>query len=222
MAVLGICGLFVAVSPAKGQNEAERVAALGQHEVTRSYATVLDAAEDDLDALDAIGLGNDPKQYRELAERLRALDPDLRVDRLFQVDLDSATVTNPLDRDTDNDGLCDGLCSGKGEDKNYNGYMDRYLSYAIDICSTPDGKGNPGCAGVTPSTTPAYVWPGGCATIIPGLGSKVAEGCPPPQPFASTSPKTSDIDNTADIYIIQGGRIHLGGFGLGVGMKFSF
>jgi len=108
------------------------------------------------------------------------------------------------------------------EDKNYNGYMDRYLSYAIDICSTPDGKGNPGCAGVTPSTTPAYVWPGGCATIIPGLGSKVAEGCPPPQPFASTSPKTSDIDNTADIYIIQGGRIHLGGFGLGVGMKFSF
>ena len=108
------------------------------------------------------------------------------------------------------------------EDKNYNGYMDRYLQYGIDICSTPDGKGNPGCAGISPSATPAYVWPGNCATIIPGIGNKVAEGCPPPQPFTSASPKTTAIDDTADIYIIQGGRIHLGGFALGVGMKFTF
>lgn len=63
------------------------VAALGSHDVTRPVAEALDAAEADLDALDAKGLGNDPRLYRELAERLTALEPDLKVERLFQVDL---------------------------------------------------------------------------------------------------------------------------------------
>jgi thiopeptide-type bacteriocin biosynthesis protein len=63
------------------------VAALEKFEVTRPYATALAAAERELDELDANGAGNEPKRYREVAERLRELDPDLRVDRLFQVDL---------------------------------------------------------------------------------------------------------------------------------------
>jgi thiopeptide-type bacteriocin biosynthesis protein len=63
------------------------VTALAAHDVTSERAKVLDAAERDLDALDAAGLGNERARYREIAEDLKALDPDLRLDRLFQVDL---------------------------------------------------------------------------------------------------------------------------------------
>ncbi len=63
------------------------VTALAANDVTSEQAKTLDAAERELDALDANGLGNERARYREVAESLRALDPDLRVDRLFQVDL---------------------------------------------------------------------------------------------------------------------------------------
>lgn len=108
------------------------------------------------------------------------------------------------------------------EDKNYNGYMDRFLYYALDLCSTPQGVGNPACVGVNPVSQTTYVWPENCPTIIPG-STKAAEGCPPPQDLnAKPAVTSSGVDSTADIYIIQGGRIHLGGFALGVGLKFTF
>ncbi len=62
------------------------VAALDKNEATRPYAEALAAADRALDVLDE-RLGNDPQAYRDVAEALKALDPDLRLDRLFQVDL---------------------------------------------------------------------------------------------------------------------------------------
>jgi hypothetical protein len=65
-----------------------------------------------------------------------------------------------------------------------------------------------------------YVWPGGCPTSSAGSG-KPAEGCPPVPPQAIQTSTSSQDDNT-NIYLIQGGQIHLGAFSLGVGFKFTF
>ncbi|HWL35039.1 MAG TPA: lantibiotic dehydratase [Frankiaceae bacterium] len=62
------------------------VASLSAHEETRPYADKLAAADAALDRLDE-RLGNDPAEYRGLAENLKELDPDLQLQRLFQVDL---------------------------------------------------------------------------------------------------------------------------------------
>lgn len=62
------------------------VAALSAHDETRPYADRLGAADRALDVLDE-RLGNDAAAYRAIAEDLKELDPDLRIDRLFQVDL---------------------------------------------------------------------------------------------------------------------------------------
>ena len=62
------------------------VAKLRAHEATASYAEILDKADKALDRLDE-KLGNDPAAYHAIADDLKALDPDLRIDRLFQVDL---------------------------------------------------------------------------------------------------------------------------------------
>ena len=62
------------------------VTALEKHDATRRYAEILDAADRALDDLDT-RTGNDPAAYRAIADTLRELDPDLRIDRLFQVDL---------------------------------------------------------------------------------------------------------------------------------------
>ncbi|HVF03796.1 MAG TPA: lantibiotic dehydratase [Frankiaceae bacterium] len=70
-----------------GDDSVRRIVTLLQrHEETRGYADVLDAADRALDDLDE-RTGNDPAAYLAIAESLRTLDPDLRVDRLFQVDL---------------------------------------------------------------------------------------------------------------------------------------
>lgn len=70
-----------------GDDSVRRIVTLLQrHEETRGYADVLDAADRALDDLDE-RTGNDPAAYRAIAESLRELDPDLRIDRLFQVDL---------------------------------------------------------------------------------------------------------------------------------------
>ncbi|HEU0132025.1 MAG TPA: lantibiotic dehydratase [Mycobacteriales bacterium] len=63
------------------------VATLSRQEETAAYAAALDAADKTLAALDANGVGNPTRAYRDLAESLRSIDPDLRIDRLFQVDL---------------------------------------------------------------------------------------------------------------------------------------
>ena len=69
-----------------GEDSVRRmVAALSAHDATRPYADALAAADQALDALDE-RTGNDPAAYLAVAESLRPLDPDLRIDRLFQVD----------------------------------------------------------------------------------------------------------------------------------------
>ncbi|HEX8002703.1 MAG TPA: lantibiotic dehydratase [Mycobacteriales bacterium] len=63
------------------------VAALRPHNVTASVADALAEAQAEIDALDDAGPGVDRARYVDLADRLRKVDPDLRTDRLFQVDL---------------------------------------------------------------------------------------------------------------------------------------
>ena len=113
------------------------------------------------------------------------------------------------------------------EDRNDNQILDRYLKYGVDLCSRPESAGSPVC---TPNTTPdqlQYTWPGGCPLEAghvsrPHLGKD--EGCPPlpaPDPNNHVT-KSSNVDDTSDVFLIQGGRIRLGGFSLGVGFKFTF
>jgi thiopeptide-type bacteriocin biosynthesis protein len=63
------------------------VSALKQHDETAAYASALDAADSELASLDAAGVGGDRARYRAVADTLREIDPDLRIDRLFQADL---------------------------------------------------------------------------------------------------------------------------------------
>lgn len=65
---------------------ARMVATLRAHDETKKYAEILDRAGKALDVLDE-RVGNDPEAYRAIAEDLKALDPDLKIERLFQVDL---------------------------------------------------------------------------------------------------------------------------------------
>jgi hypothetical protein len=117
------------------------------------------------------------------------------------------------------------------EDANGNGYLDRFLLYGVDICTTPQAAGNQRCLddGVQ-NTNYNYVWPEGCSQDPATLGSfpQLKEtGCPP---FPAADPATGQRphvqttvnDNAADTYIIQGGKIRMGGFSLGVGFKFTF
>jgi len=115
-------------------------------------------------------------------------------------------------------GTADSACDS--EDANGNGFMDRYKLYAIDVCSRPDAASNPACKPGDFRPTPQYVWPGGCATSSTGSG-RVAEGCPP-IPAQAIQTATSSQDDNTNIYLIQGGQIHLGAFSLGVGFKFTF
>jgi outer membrane protein W len=115
------------------------------------------------------------------------------------------------------------------EDRNFNNYMDRFLLYGIDICTTQAGVGNPACAHsnthFNPDLPANYVWPGGCSTVAPTSRTPPVktEGCPEPFVSASSAPSTtSTTDDVADSYLIQGGKIFLGGFGLGFGFKFTF
>ena len=125
------------------------------------------------------------------------------------------------------------------EDANGNGLLDRYLVYGVDICTTTRGNGNPLCAGrpVQMDDSHAnYVWPEGpvagsppfCVQRPDQLGPYVGlqeSGCPP---FPRDSNGNlvgvgnTSADNAADTYVIQGGRIRMGGFSLGMGLKFTF
>jgi opacity protein-like surface antigen len=111
------------------------------------------------------------------------------------------------------------------EDRNLNGYMDRYLSWGVDICSMPGGSANPICANAETTIATRYVWPAGCGTTISQAteSNRLAEGCPPiPPTGADNTFTTTGADNESDIYLIQGGKINLGGFSLGMGVKFTF
>jgi thiopeptide-type bacteriocin biosynthesis protein len=74
------------------------VAALERSAATKQHATVFAAADAALDRLDE-RLGNDAAAYRDIAESLKELDPDLRIDRLFQVDLAMPAPGLTLGRD---------------------------------------------------------------------------------------------------------------------------
>lgn len=62
-------------------------AALRRAPATASVGDALAEADAELNAMDDAGPGQDRTRYLDLAERLRKVDPDLRTDRLFQVDL---------------------------------------------------------------------------------------------------------------------------------------
>ncbi|HEV8699775.1 MAG TPA: hypothetical protein VGV60_00720 [Candidatus Polarisedimenticolia bacterium] len=142
------------------------------------------------------------------------------------------------------------------EDTNGNGYLDRFLVYGIDICSTPQGVGNPRCIEDDHPSDPLtydrfnFVWPEGCSQSPQTLGpfeTLTESGCPPflqarlrcngtdangdciPARdthgnliYDRNNVQTTVNDNAADTYIIQGGKIRMGGFSLGVGFKFTF
>lgn len=117
------------------------------------------------------------------------------------------------------------------EDANGNGYLDRFLLYGVDICTTPQAAGNQRCLDDrVQNTNYNYVWPEGCSQDPATLGSfsqLTESGCPP---FPAADPATGQRphvqttvnDNAPDTYIIQGGKIRMGGFSLGVGFKFTF
>jgi hypothetical protein len=91
----------------------------------------------------------------------------------------------------------------------------------VDVCSLPTAPSNPTCTPNDFRATTQYVWPGGCATSSTGSGARVQEGCPP-VPAQAIQTSTSSQDDNTNIYLIQGGQIHLGAFSLGVGFKFTF
>jgi opacity protein-like surface antigen len=112
------------------------------------------------------------------------------------------------------------------EDANGNGFMDRYKLYAVDVCSLPNAASNPTCKPADFRATTQYLWPGGCATSWAGPPNRLptglaTEGCPP-VPSQAIQTSTSQQDDNTNIYLIQGGQIHLGAFSLGVGFKFTF
>ena len=107
------------------------------------------------------------------------------------------------------------------EDANYNRMLDRFLYYGVDICSTQEGAGNPLCENVNVGSATRFVFPGGCRTVVPDPNSTPPpEGCPPITSKAAQTLTSSD--DVSDIFLAQGGRIHLGGFSLGFGFKISF
>ena len=121
------------------------------------------------------------------------------------------------------------------EDANGNGFLDRFLLFGVDICTTPQGVGHPRCIeDKFNDLSYHFVWPEGtpaapCSQDPKTLGpfSQLTEtGCPA---FPAADPtgqrphvQTTVNDNASDTYIVQGGKIRMGGFSLGVGFKFTF
>jgi lantibiotic biosynthesis protein len=74
--------------PVTGREPVEELAAqLGRHEAVAPAVEILARTREGLARLDAAGLGNDPREYLELAEGLRTLTSRMDLQRLFQVDL---------------------------------------------------------------------------------------------------------------------------------------
>jgi opacity protein-like surface antigen len=105
------------------------------------------------------------------------------------------------------------------EDLNGNGMMDRFRLYGVDVCSLPNSTTNPVCGPLDFKPTTQYVWPGGCATTT--SSTRLPEGCPA-VPVRTIATSTSSQDDLTNVYLVQGGQIHLGAFSLGVGFKFTF
>jgi len=118
-------------------------------------------------------------------------------------------------------------CANNGrldtEDVNGNRIMDRYLLWGVDVCTQPGAASNPICTqeDLSPLST-QYVWPAGCSINPVAAPSVVGEGCPPTPQAPGFGAVATGVDDQSDIYLIQGGTISLGGFSLGVGVKFTF
>lgn len=107
------------------------------------------------------------------------------------------------------------------EDENGNGIMDRYLLYGVDVCTLPNAASNPICRPADFRPSVQYVWPEGCSLTAPSRPTVQPEGCPK-SPSTAADISNTGLDDESDIYLIQGGQIHLGAFSIGVGMKFTF
>jgi len=109
------------------------------------------------------------------------------------------------------------------EDVNGNRIMDRYLLWGVDVCTQTGAASNPICTpeDLSPLST-QHVWPAGCSINPVASPSVVGEGCPPTPAASGLGAAATGVDDQADIYLIQGGKISLGGFSLGVGVKFTF
>ena len=113
------------------------------------------------------------------------------------------------------------------EDSNFNSMMDRFLLFGIDACTDPTlAPTLEGCLERLPpesTVVQKFVYPVGCSGRIPSVanisGRNTAEGCPPQQNIEA---RNVGVDDTADLFIIQGGDIRFGGFGLTLGFKITF
>lgn len=117
------------------------------------------------------------------------------------------------------------------EDRNGNQFMDTYLLYGVDQCTTADWRSNPKCTGPpAPGTPVRYVYPEGCGQspdrVTPDANNlKVLSnvGCPKfGDPALGKASTLITADDAGDVYLLQGGAMRLGGFSLGVGVKFTF
>ncbi len=106
--------------------------------------------------------------------------------------------------------------------------MDRFLLIGIDACTDPNlAPTLEGCQDRLPlesTLVQKFLYPEGCVGRLPDLStitssSKIREGCPPQQ---NVSASTDVADDTADVFIIQGGEVRFSGFGLTVGFKITF
>lgn len=133
---------------------------------------------------------------------------------------------------------CDGNGGGKHpsspirlhidtEDSNFNSMMDRFIRFGIDACTDPNlAPTLEGCLDRLPPESTIiqkFVYPEGCSGSIPSVanisGRNTAEGCPPQQ---NIDARNTGVDDTADVFIIQGGDIRFGGFGITLGFKITF
>jgi opacity protein-like surface antigen len=111
------------------------------------------------------------------------------------------------------------------EDVNFNAKLDRFLLFGRDVCTDAALVDQfPECQLRTPvesTNVTKYVYPAGCSESIPSAGgtAKGPEGCPPP--LGISAGKTG-VDDVADIFIVQGGSLRMGGFSLGLGFKLTF
>jgi opacity protein-like surface antigen len=185
-----------------------------------------------------------PPNTRDLAEAVDQYTLDEMGNRVLGED------GEPLGMDGVADFIFCPECAGNGlpdtEDKNGNTFMDTFLLYGVDICTfgtegvvlddgtRVTGVDNPKCrtanGNLNLNDLKNYVWPQGCAATagqvtnnFQDLSVKANEGCPAfPAPGMQLPRSTTATDNAADVYIIQGGKIKLGGFSLGFGFKFLF
>jgi hypothetical protein len=118
-------------------------------------------------------------------------DPGCGSAWLFKQDTDTATLTNALDQDSDDDGVCDGTCAGFSEDADADGLKDAGETGA----TTADSDGD----GIQDGTEKGLV--------TPLKDTDVTKFAPDKDPASVTDPTDADGDNAG------------GGDGVGDGLE---